>query len=155
MLERQRLDRPLQASIEVTTSPVAVWHVVADLRRTGEWSPECSRVVPLGTVRQGGWLLGVNHRKWVTWATLSRIIRFEPEAEITWKVLTNRAVWSYRLEPIGAGTRIIQTRDTPRGISHFARAFTRALLGGQRTHDDELEAGMNRGLERIKAIAQA
>jgi Polyketide cyclase / dehydrase and lipid transport len=154
-MNRRRLDRPLQASIEVATPRKVVWNVVADLRRTGEWSPECSRVVPMGAIRQGGWLLGVNHRKWVTWATVSRIARFEPESEIAWKVLTNRAVWLYRLEPIEEGTRITQTRDTPRGVAPFARAFTRVLLGGQPTHDDELEVGMHRGLERIKAIAEA
>ena len=43
---------------------------------------------------------------------------------------------------IAGGTQIMQTRDTPRGISPFARAFTRALLGGQPGHDDELEVGM-------------
>jgi hypothetical protein len=153
-MERESLDRPLQASIEVGTTPEAVWNVISDLRRTGEWSAECSRVVPLGAIRQGGWLLGVNHRRRVIWATLSRIIRFEPGVEIAWKVLTNRSVWRYQLQRTGAGTRIIQTRDTPRGISRFARAFTQVLLGGQLLHDDELEVGMHRGLERIKTIVQ-
>lgn len=148
-----RLDRPLAASIDVATTPGRVWAVVADLRRTGEWSPECARVLPLGALRRGGWLVGVNHRRAVAWVTLSRIVRYEPEVEIAWRVLTNGAVWSYRLEPTETGTRIVETRDTPRGISRFARGFTRVLLGGQRAHDDELEAGMHAGLRRIRALS--
>jgi uncharacterized protein YndB with AHSA1/START domain len=153
-MTRQRLDRPLKASVEVAAAPPEVWRVVANVRRTGEWSPECTRVVPVGDVREGGWLVGFNRRGRVRWATVSRIVRVVPEREIAWKVLTNRSVWTYRLEPAAGGTRITETRETPRGIGRFARAFTRVLLGGQRAHDDELEAGMTQGLKRIKALAE-
>ncbi len=154
-MPKQRLDRRLEACLEVPASPGRVWAVLSDLRRTGEWSPECSRVIPLGGVRQGGWILGINRRHRVRWATLSRIASVEPEREIAWKVLTNRSVWTYRLEPAGEATRIVETRQTPRGIGAFARLFTRVLLGGQRAHDDELEAGMQRGLERIRDLVLA
>ena len=40
----------------------------------------------------------------------------------------------------------------PAGVGNFARLFTRVLLGGQVPHDDELEAGMRRGLERIRDL---
>ena len=88
------------------------------------------------------------------WATLSRIHRYEPGHEIGWTVLTNRAVWSYRLEPHEDGTRLIETRQTPRGEGVFAVWFTKRLLGGQVAHDDELEAGMLTGLQRIKELAE-
>ncbi|WP_396327699.1 SRPBCC family protein [Jatrophihabitans lederbergiae] len=45
---RQLEPQPLTASIDVAASPSAVWRVVSDVRRTGEWSPECSRVLPWG-----------------------------------------------------------------------------------------------------------
>ena len=38
---------------QVESPPAAVWRVVSDVRRTGEWSPECRRVVPLGPLRLG------------------------------------------------------------------------------------------------------
>jgi hypothetical protein len=98
-------------------------------------------------------LLGFNRRNRVRWMTVSRIVSFEPERELAWRVVTNGAVWTYRLEPTAEGTRIVETRETPHGMSGFARAFTEMLLGGQRVHDDELEAGMNSGLERIKHLA--
>lgn len=149
------LDRPLEVSTEVAATPKEVWQIVSDLRRTPEWSPECFQVRPLGEVRRGGWLVGLNRRNRVRWATVSRIVRFEPEHEIAWKVLTNRSVWTYRLEQTPSGTRIVERRDTPNGVSAFARGFTKVLLGGQRVHDDELEAGMADGLQRIGAITQA
>jgi hypothetical protein len=144
----------LRASIDIAARPADVWAVVSDLRRTGEWSPECSRVVPVGGVRAGGWLLGLNRRGPVRWATVSRIVHVDPAGEITWKVLTNGSVWTYRLEPAGTGTRLVETRETPRGVSGFARWFTERFLGGLCGHDDELEAGMAGGLERIRSIVE-
>jgi hypothetical protein len=152
---RQAEPRPLRASIDIAASPEAVWQVVSDVRRTGEWSPECSRVVPLGGLRKGTLLLGANRRKAVRWATVSRVISWSPGEEIGWVVLTNRAEWRYQLQASANGTSVTHTRLTPRGEGRFALLFTKALLGGQGVHDDELERGMGQGLERIKAIAEA
>ena len=154
-MPKVRLDRSLRASVEVAAAPTDVWSVVSDVRRTGEWSPECSRVMCLGAVRRGAWMVGLNRRKRVRWPTLSRVISVDPGREIAWRTITNGAVWTYRLEPTGSGTRLAETRETPKGVSAFARGFTRVLLGGQRVHDDELEAGMQDGLTRIRSIAEA
>jgi uncharacterized protein YndB with AHSA1/START domain len=147
--------QPLTASIKVDASPAQVWSVVSDVRRTGEWSPECFRVIPLGRLRVGAFLVGVNRRERVRWVTLSRVISYSPDREIGWVVLTNRSEWRYRLQPSGTGTTITQTRRTPRGEGRFALVFTQALLGGQANHDAELEQGMHEGLRRIKAIVEA
>lgn len=147
--------RSLSADVVVAAPPQAVWAVVSDVRRTGEWSPECARVVPLGRPRRGVFLLGFNRRAKVRWTTVSRVGRYEPEREISWTVLTNRSEWTYRLEPQAEGTRLTETRRTPRGEGAFAVWFTERLLGGQAAHDDELEAGMKAGLERIKHLAES
>lgn len=147
--------RPLRAAIEIAASPADVWGTVSDIGRTGEWSPECSRVIPVGRVSPGGWFVGVNRRGPVRWATVSRIVAFDVARRIAWKVLTNGSVWSYCLEPAGDVTRLIETRETPHGVYRFARWFTRRFLGGQRDHDAELEAGMAAGLRRIKQLVEA
>lgn len=148
-------DDRLNASTEIAADPARVWQVISDVRRIGEWSPECTGVTPLGAMRKGTWLLGFNRRGRVRWVTLSRVTRFEPEREIGWKVTTNGAVWSYELTPVGDRTRLVETRQTPEGVGAVARGFTRLLLGGQRVHDQELEAGMSRSLERIKSIVES
>lgn len=147
--------RPLTTSTDVKASPATVWRIVSDVRRTGEWSPECFRVLSLGPVREGAYLIGLNHRGRVHWATLSRITTYVPGREIGWRVLTNRAEWRYELQPSPSGTTLTQTRRTPRGESRFARWFTRALLDGQEGHDAELAEGMARGLGTIKALAES
>ena len=147
--------QPLTASIDVAAPPATVWGVVSDVRRTGEWSPECFRVLPLGPVRAGGLLLGVNRRGRIRWVTLSRVVSYRPEREIGWRVLTNRSEWRYELRPGPAGTTVTETRRTPRGEGRFALWFTRVFLDGQAVHDAELERGMRAGLERIGALAEA
>jgi uncharacterized protein YndB with AHSA1/START domain len=147
--------RPLTASTEIAATPDVVWKVVSDVRRTGEWSPECRRVVPIGRLGRSAFLLGYNRRGSVRWATVSRITTYRPEQEIEWAVLTNRSRWSYRLVPTAVGTTLHQTRRTPRGEGRFAVWFTCRFLGGQAAHDDELEEGMRAGLERIKAIVES
>ena len=148
------LVRTLQVSAEVAAPPPRVWEVVSDVRRTSEWSPECRRVVPLGQVKEGTLLLGMNRREAVRWVTVSRVVRHAPPHEISWRVMTNGSVWTYRTESTTTGTLLVQTRATPHGIGAFARGFTRILLGGQQAHDDELEAGMRAGLQRIKQLAE-
>ncbi|WP_460603901.1 SRPBCC family protein [Jatrophihabitans fulvus] len=146
--------RPLTAAVDIAAPPEAVWAVVGDVRRTGEWSPECTGVTPIRGVRRGGLLLGRNRRGPVRWVTLSRLTVVEPPRTIAWTVLQNRAEWRYDLQPTDGGTRLTQTRAMPRGESRFAVWFANRLLGGVQNHDDELERGMAAGLERIRALAE-
>jgi uncharacterized protein YndB with AHSA1/START domain len=142
----------LEADIEIDAAPERVWSVLSDVARMGEWSPECRKMVVLGATRRGARVVGLNRRRWAIWPTNSRIVRFEPERAIAWKVLENRTTWSYELEPIvGGGTRVVERRTAPPpGISPFAAAFAKVFLGGVDRHDTELLAGMNTTLERIK-----
>ena len=152
---RREPGRPLTATIDVAAPPAAVWAIVSDLPRTGEWSSECHRVRPLGRIRRGCWLLGHNRRGTIRWTTLSRVVGYQSDHKISWRVLTNGSVWTYQLDATPTGTRLIETRQTPNGISMLASWFTRRFLGGQSQHDDELEAAMTAGLARIKTIAEA
>lgn len=147
--------RLLTASLDIAAPPKVVWALVSDVRRTGEWSPECVRFVPVGGPRRGSFLIGINRRAKVRWATISRIHVYQLEREIGWTVLTNRSEWTYCLEPRGEGTHLTESRRTPRGEGTFAVWFTERLLGGQSPHDDELEAGMRTGLDRIKQLSEA
>ena len=146
--------RPLTATLDIAASPSTVWSIVSDVRRTREWSPECVRVMTAGKPRRGSLLVGINRRCSVRWVTVSHIRRYEQAREIGWKVLTNRSQWTYFHEPRDGGTMLTETRRTPRGESAFALWFTERFLGGQAAHDDELAAGMQTGLERIKELAE-
>lgn len=146
--------RPLVATIDIDASPERVWEVISDVRRTPEWSPECRKVMLRDPLQVGKWLFGVNRRKAIAWVTVSRVTELDAGRAIGWVVLTNRSEWRYLVESRGGATRLTETRETPRGEGRFAIWFTRAFLGGQRAHDDELEAGMQAGLDVIKRAAE-
>ncbi|XVX20691.1 SRPBCC family protein [Actinomycetota bacterium] len=146
--------RDLEASVHIEAPPERVWAVVSDIRRTGEWSPECRRVLLLGPRAAGTRFVGINQRGLVIWPTTSTITELDEGERIAWRVNENGSIWSYTLEPTASGTRVVQRRETPAGVSAFASAFTGLLLGGNEGHGDELERGMQRGLERIKLIVE-
>jgi len=143
----------LEAHVEIDAPPARVWPVVSDLERMGEWSPECRKVAVFGSPREGAHLIGLNRRRFVVWPTHCTIVRYEPGVAIAWKVLSNRATWSFELEPSAdGGTRVIQRRELPpTGLAPFAGFFTKVFLGGQARHDAELRDGMRTTLERIKS----
>ncbi len=149
--------RPLDASVEIAAPPERVWEVVSDVRRTGEWSPECRKVVVLGdgAVGVGTRFVGINRRGFLVWPTRSRVTAYDVGRRIEWRVLDNGALWSYDLEPAGPGaTRLTSRRRTPHGVKDFAARFTELFLGGNPEHTVELEDGMRRSLGRIRELAE-
>lgn len=146
--------RDLAASVLIGAAPERVWDVVADVRRTPEWSPECRRVLVRGPVAVGSLLVGLNRRGPVVWATRSRVHLLDPGRAIGWTVRESGARWTYRLTPHHDGTLLEQHRSVPHGVPAVADVFARLLLGGQDGHGDELEEGMRTGLGRIRSIVE-
>jgi len=143
-------DLTLEAATDIRAAPAQVWSVVSDLRRMGEWSPECRRMHVFGEVRVGARSLGINRRGLVVWPTNSTITRYEPERAIAWRVLESRVEWSYELQPTPTGTRLVERRAAPRGLAPLSKAFGQVFLGGAEQHDDELLAGMRATLARMR-----
>ncbi len=147
--------RPLSVSIDVAAPPEAVWRVVADIRRTGEWSPECRRVVAPARVRMGSRFVGINRRGFVVWPTSAKVVRFKAPQVLAYRIVENGSTWTYELEPVaGGGTRLTERREAQGGITPFAAVFTRLLLGGNEGHSEELEDGIRRSLETIRTIVE-
>lgn len=143
----------IESSVEIDAPPSAVWAVVSDLRRMGEWSPQCTRmIIRGGEVRQGARTLNVNRQGWKVWPTRSYVKVFEPERELALKIAENGTVWTYRLEPLDGGrTRLTESRTTPNGVSTISRVLTTYVLGGTEKFEDELQQGIELTLQRIKA----
>ncbi|MEI2776628.1 MAG: SRPBCC family protein [Tetrasphaera sp.] len=147
--------RPLAATIEIAAPAEAVWAVVSDVRRTGEWSPECRKVLARGPVSEGSRIVGLNRRGLIVWPTTAKVVRCEPGKAIAWRVTENGTTWSYELEPSATGTRLTERREASAGVTRLSATFTAALLGGNDEHSDELEQGMRAGLATIKQIVEA
>lgn len=146
----------LEESIEVAAPPVKVWSLLTDLSRMASWSPQVVKTVVRGPVQLGTRTFNINRRGPLFWPTRSKVVRFEPHQEFAFRVKDNFTVWSFSLEPTASGgTRVVQRRETPDGISDISMKLTKTVLGGQEKFTGELRAGMRQTLERMKVEAEA
>ena len=149
----EHADLTLEASVEVAAPPAQVWALVSDLPRLAEWSPQVVRSLKRspGPVALGTRFLNVNRRGLLVWPTRSKVVHFEPHRHLAFRVKENYTVWSFTLEPAGAGTRVVHRREAPQGISDISHRLTDLALGGQEPFTAELREGMRTTLARIKA----
>lgn len=144
----------LEATVDVDATPAEVWAVVSDLPRMREFSPQVVRTVVPGGVRLGARMFNLNRQGWKRWPTTARVVRFDPQHEIAFRVTENRTIWSFRLVPSDGGTTIVHRRETPDGISKVSTTLTTKVLGGVPGFNRELQQGMQATLGRIKAAVE-
>lgn len=150
------MSKTLEATIDVAASPDRVWTVVSDLKRMGEWSPQCRKmIIRGGTVGIGTTTINVNRKGLLVWPTTAKVIAYEPERELRFRINENNTVWSFTLEPTDGGTRIVQRREAPTGTSKISQTLVKYVLGGADNFDDDMVIGMNSTLARIKNEAEA
>ena len=74
---------------------------------------------------------------------------------MAFRVHLNGTIWSYELEPIDTGTRLVETRHAENGVKAIANMSVNALMGGVPSFERELVDGMNATRSRIKAAAES
>ncbi|MDV2474450.1 SRPBCC family protein [Rhodococcus zopfii] len=145
------MSRTLEATIDISATPQQVWAVLADLERMGEFSPQCRRMtVRGGPVGVGTTTININRKGLLVWPTTSKILTFERDRELRFRVNENRTIWSFLLEPIETGTRVVQRREAPTGTSKVSQLLIKLAMGGTESFDDEMVVGMNATLARVK-----
>jgi len=103
----------VSCEIEIDATPKAVYALVSDVTRTGEWSPECVRCRWLGgaTVAvAGARYRGASRNGWRRWSTTSTISVARPGAELVWDVTYHGrpvARWCYRLSELDGGGTLL------------------------------------------------
>lgn len=145
----------LEASIEIAATPQDVWTIVSDLKRMGEWSPQCRKMRVSGEVREGTKTFNINRKGFLVWPTTSKVVRFEPNKAIAFRVNENRTIWSYTLEATETGTRVVERREAPTGTSQVSQFLIKTVLGGAESFEADMIVGMNATLARIKNEAEA
>ncbi len=145
---------PISASVDIHATPEAVWQVLSDVRRMSEWSPECRRILVLGSPKHGVGtrLLGLNRRGLAVWPTTSTVVRFEEGRAIAWRTRESGATWVYEISPGASGTTLSGSRQLP--AYTLGTKVMAPLIGGARGHDTELAAGIRTTLQRIKATVE-
>ena len=62
--------------------------------------------------------------------------------------------WRYRIDAVGDGSRVTESREAFTARPLLARIYSRVALGGVEEHDEEMRAGMRATLERLKAVVE-
>lgn len=147
----------IEETIDVEAPRVQVWALVSDLAHMSRWSPQVMKtIVRERPVQLGTRALNINRRGVLVWPTRSKVVRFEPHREIAFRIKDNLTIWSFALDDTeSGGTRITQRREAPDGVSSISRTLTTRVLGGIAPFQDELRAGMQQTLRRLKAEAEA
>jgi uncharacterized protein YndB with AHSA1/START domain len=146
----------LEASIEIDATPAAVWAVVSDLARMGRWSPQCRKMVIFGgEVKHGTRTLNINKKGPLVWPTSARVIRFEPNTAIAWRVVENHTIWTYELAPTATGTKVTERREAPTGTTKISALLIDKFMGGTADFEVDMVRGMNATLARIKSEVES
>ncbi|MCA1845705.1 MAG: SRPBCC family protein [Actinobacteria bacterium] len=158
-----------ERSIEIAAAPEAVWALVADVTRMGQWSPHTVRAQwiegpgveepaiapqPADGPAVGRRFRGTNRlpivRRWTSTATVTAC---EPGRRFAFAVGRDAAdpttVWSYDFEPVGGGRTRVTERWTMLREPGIVLAYYR-LIG----QSGRLARGVEETLRRLKAAAE-
>src|SRR5215470_11753010 len=111
------LPRSCRTEVVVDAPAEALWRVIADVTRVGEWSHECRTVEWLGAASAavpGARFRGRNRSGSLRWARVCEIVVADAPRELRWRTVPaglfqDLTEWRITLEPVGDGTRIIQS----------------------------------------------
>lgn len=115
----QLLPRQAEVHVDVAVPPDAVWDVLRDVTRVGEWSHECASAQWLGGKGEavpGARFRGRNRQRWIRWGRTCEVLSVEPARELVWRTVPtvlnpDSTRWRVSLEPQSSGTRIVQRYD--------------------------------------------
>ena len=143
----------------VVAAPIhAVWELVADVTRTGEWSHECHSARWLGDAAgatPGARFRGRNRAGWARWGRTCEIVTAHSPYELAWRTVPtplypDSTKWLLELEPVEDGTRITQSFQVLRAPWLLDR-FYALLIPAHRDRD----ARLTQDLARIGPAARA
>ena len=141
----------------VVAAPIdAVWAVVSDVTRVGEWSHECRRVEWLdgatGAV-PGARFRGTNKAGVWTWSRTNEVVVADEPRTLGWRTVPtllfpDSSEWRIELEPVDGGTRITQSYEVVRAPALLARLYAVVVP----SHRDR-RAGLSDDLRRVGELA--
>lgn len=138
--------------------PDAVWQVIADVTRIGEWSGECRSAhltrgasAPAPGIRFRGW----NRSGPYLWTRSCVFTVVDPPRHLAWRTVglwghVDSTDWHITLEPERGGTRIVQTYD----VVHVAPGMDRVYWLLITAHRDRSDA-LIQDVDRLARLAEA
>lgn len=147
-----------EVSLRIDAPTDRIYAIVTDIAQMGRLSPECTGGKWLGGATGptvGAVFKGTNKRGPARWSTKNKVIEADPGRAFSFQTQQSGTQWTYRLEPDGDGTVVTESRAAFKDRPRVGKLFTKAFLGGEDGHSDELREGMRATLERLKAVAEA
>jgi uncharacterized protein YndB with AHSA1/START domain len=152
-------DHTARASIEIAASPQAVYDLVTDVTRMGEWSPEATGARGASAaLRAGDRFWGLNRRGAARWFTRCTVRQAEPGRRFVFDVDFPPAPvsrWTYEFEPTADGCRVTETWEDRRfgPLGPAVRAVGNVLIPGPRAAHNQ--RNIETTLARLKAAAES
>jgi hemerythrin-like domain-containing protein len=151
----RRVQKQGYVVVDVDAAPEAVWEVVRDVTRVGEWSHECraatwvdgaTRAVP------GARFRGRNRNGIFRWGRRCEIVDVQP-GELVWRTVPTRlypdsSEWRIKLCDLGPGTRIEQSFRVLEAPQRLDPIYATILP----SHRDRTQA-LTADLRRLGAVA--
>ncbi len=149
----------IRESLAVAATADAVYDLVADLPRMGEWSPECERVTWRGgatSAVKGAQFLGHNRAGSIRWMTQGEVVTAEIGRHLAFEITFGPmkiARWEYFIVPDDAdpSTCTVVEEWTDRRPGWYRAAADKAF--GPRAKVNR--RGMVKTLANLKAAAEA
>ncbi|CAM3328256.1 Polyketide cyclase / dehydrase and lipid transport [Arthrobacter ulcerisalmonis] len=151
--------RQHQESVTVNASAEALYDLVSDITRTGEWSPVCKACWwddedSSGTV--GTWFTGRNEVPGRTWETRSLVVAADRGREFAWVVGGKFVRWSFKVTPAESGTVLTESWEfLPEGIAMFREKFGDTADAQIADRTQQALDGIPKTLAAIKQIAES
>jgi hemerythrin-like domain-containing protein len=155
---------PRSARVEtIVDAPTdAVWRVLSDVTRTGQWSHECRRVRWLDqatTAAPGARFRGTNKAGPWTWSRTNEIVLADAPHAIAWRTIPtlrypDSSEWRIALEAVDGKTRIVQTYQVLRTSPVLTKLYA-ILIASHRGRSSELTEDLRRLGELAAADARA
>lgn len=145
-------------SVVVARSPEALYDMVSDVTRMGEWSPVCKACWwdDGDSARVGAWFSGRNELPERVWETHCQVVAAERSVEFAFVVGDGFARWGYAFAPVDGGTQITESWEfLPAGIAMFRKRFGDDADAQIAKRTEAAHSGIPKTLAAIKAAAES
>jgi uncharacterized protein YndB with AHSA1/START domain len=135
----------------------AVWNVVSDVTRVGEWSGECQGCAWVGGADSpvpGAQFRGRNRRGSIRWTRLNQVINAEPPHTFVWRTVArfpylDSTEWKLILAQEGSTTRVTEAFEILR-LSRGVEEVLNVVMPAHRDRSADLAAD----LDRLKSLVE-
>ena len=145
-------------SIVITRTPEALYDMVSDVTRMGEWSPVCRACWwdEGAGPRVGSWFTGRNELPERTWETRSEVVAAEPGREFAFLVGGAWVRWAYTFTPADGGTQVTESWEfLPAGIAGFEERYGSGAQAQIASRAEAARTGIPATLAALKRAAES